>query len=393
MANRNWALPDIQDLSKEQERARLLPTDGCHLIIGGPGTGKSVLALLRSRRHHRPKGGQDYVFLVYNKLLLQASRELVGGAVNAYPWKKWFKGVVAQALQVACPTTGQPYDLDWARIKDSIEIAPEIPRPSTRYVVIDEGQDMPPAFYRALVQLGFENFYVVADENQQITDENSSLHDIETELDIATQDRIELSENYRNCDRVARLALSFYVDNPASPAVKVPQGRPCPRTPLLVDYGSGCRWGFDDVIRRVLKLSDRDPQKLIGIITPNNRTRERWFTALTQFPVALDHSRPQIATYASGAMDDGSLRFGEGGIFVINAQSSKGLEFDTVLLADIHEYPGNLHSADLMDAKRRLFYVMVSRAREQVILLRESGRPCPIEGILPQDESILRRRS
>jgi len=48
VAKRAWALPDIQELSKEQERARLLPMAGCHLIVGGPGTGKSVLALLRT---------------------------------------------------------------------------------------------------------------------------------------------------------------------------------------------------------------------------------------------------------------------------------------------------------------------------------------------------------
>lgn len=65
MAARNCALPNIQDLSKVQERAHLLPLDGCHLVVGGPGTGKSVLALLRTRRHHRDKGGQDYVFLVF----------------------------------------------------------------------------------------------------------------------------------------------------------------------------------------------------------------------------------------------------------------------------------------------------------------------------------------
>jgi DNA helicase-2/ATP-dependent DNA helicase PcrA len=49
MAKREFNLPGIQDLSKEQEDARALPKQGQHLIIGGPGTGKSVLALLRSR--------------------------------------------------------------------------------------------------------------------------------------------------------------------------------------------------------------------------------------------------------------------------------------------------------------------------------------------------------
>jgi len=392
MARRTWALPEIQELSKEQERARLLPREGRHLIVGGPGTGKSVLALLRTRRHHRPKGAQDYVFLVYNKLLLEASRELVGGAVNAHPWKHWFKGMYKRMLSQPCPVkNGNAWEIAWDKVRAGIDAAPdEIAPPPIPFVIIDEGQDMPPAFYQALANLGFEHFYVVADQNQQITEENSSLRDIENALAIDTKDRIELTENYRNCDRVARLALAFCVEDPASPAVDLPAGRPCARTPVLVDYGPGCRWDFSELIRRILKLADRDPEKLIGIITWKNESRRRWLGALRQEPVALDHGRPRIVTYASGE-EDGDHRFSEGGIFVINAQSSKGLEFDTCFLADIHKYPCHLEDAVWMDDKRRLFYVMVSRSRDQVVLLRQGGRACPIEVILPHDDGILRR--
>ncbi len=400
MANRAWALPEIQELSKEQERARLLPMEGCHLVVGGPGTGKSVLALLRTRRHHRPKGGQDYVFLVYNKLLLEASRELVDDAVHAKPWKSWFKSEFKRILKQPCPVMfkgdgpKKSEIMDWRRVKAGIISAPqEIPPPLTPFVIIDEGQDMPPEFYEALAQLGFENFYVVADQNQQITDENSNLRDIENALAIDTGDRVELTENYRNCDRVARLALEFCVEDPACPPVSLPTNKPCARTPILVDYGPDCRWNFDGVVQRLLKLADRNPDKLIGIITPKNTCRNRWLKGLREVlkdnKVALDHGRPRIATYVSGD-EDGDHRFSQGGIFVINAQSAKGLEFDTVFLADIDGYVCRLEDQVWMDEKKRLFYVMVSRAREQVILLRQSDRGCPIEAILPKDERILR---
>ncbi len=448
MAARNWTLPDIQDLSKEQERARLLPREGCHLIVGGPGTGKSVLALLRTRRHHRDRGAQDYVFLVYNRLLLEASRELVGGAVNAHPWISWFRMMFKRALsqqvmstlalstpalsnpalsnptlstralseqalpeqalsertrsnqapskQVlseACPQlAGQRYRLDWPAIHGAILSAAELPAPLTPFVIIDEGQDMPRDFYQALAQLGFEHVFVVADQNQQITDECSSLSEIAAALDIEPRDRIELTENYRNCDRIARLALAFCVEDPASPCVKPPSARPCARTPILVDYGAGCRWSAEELITRMLKLADRDPSKLIGIITPNNQCREVWFQALRQsrLDLDLDHGTPRVLTYASG-LEGGDHRFSAGGLFVINAQSAKGLEFDIVFLADIHAYPCQLENKAWMDDLRRRFYVMVSRAREQVILLRQAGQECTVEAILPNDPDILRR--
>jgi len=43
-----------------------------------------------------------------------------------------------------------------------------------------------------------------------------------------------------------------------------------------------------------------------------------------------------------------SVRFDQGGIIVLNAQSCKGLEFDIVILADIHDHPLNQNNQDLI---------------------------------------------
>ena len=394
MAARRFALPDIQDLSKDQERARLLPNEGCHLIVGGPGTGKSVIALLRARRHHRAAenrraGPQEYVFLAYNRLLIAASRELMGGQVHAKTWISWFRSVYLSALREYCPARdGQAFDLDWQAVAEGIRSAGERAAPTPRFLIIDEGQDMPPAFYRALADLGFEHYFVVADQNQQITNQHSNIREIADSLDLDTDERIELRENYRNTYSVARLALSFCVDDPASPCAQLPAPGGSARTPVLMEYGPGCPWEFDDIVKRLLKAADRDPARLFGLITPDNETRRRWLAALPVTQVKLDHGRPRIVTYASGE-EQGDLRFSEGGIFVINAQSAKGLEFDSVILADINRYHCNPKDKSQMEDMRRRFYVMVSRARERVTLLREAGRPCPVDSILPTDLDVL----
>lgn len=390
MTTCRFSLPDIRSLCKEQERAFLLPREGRHLIVGGPGTGKSIVALQRTRQYHRPKGAQEYVFLAYNRLLLEASREQVGQAVNAHPWKKWFKGTYQRALRQPCPIIGGlAYNLDWKAILAAIAKAPDLPPPLTPFVIIDEGQDMPPEFYRALIQLGFEHLYVVADQNQRITEENSSIHQIEIELDIDPRDRIELTENYRNCDRVARLALALYIQDPASPRPRLPLDRPCTLDPLLIDYGPGCTLDFSELIKRILKTADRNPGKLYGVITPDNATRLRWLEALSHHPVELDQGRPRIVTYASGEEDD-DHHFGEGGIFIINAASSKGLQFHTVFLADIDGYRCNTEGQHQREDLMRRFYVMISRACERVVLLRREGYSCAANAILPlQDPSLL----
>ena len=84
------------------------------------------------------------------------------------------------------------------------------------------------------------------------------------------------------------------------------------------------------------------------------------------------------------------MAFDEGGVLVINAQACKGLEFDTVVLADIDEH--YIPRAD-PDVARRLFYVMVARARERVFMFMKRNDRNEIERILPADPNLLRREA
>ena len=386
MAKREFNLPGIQDLSKEQEDARALPKQGQHLIIGGPGSGKSVLALLRSRRHQQDK--DDYVFLVYNKLLNQASRQLFGMDLCSQQWQSWFTSIFKTATGEAMPKRPQEgngwQEIDWVRASEIIADSPppvEVKRP---FLIIDEGQDMPPEFYQALFNLGFENFYVVADQNQQIVPgQNSTRQDIQNGLSIAPGDVIELQDNYRNTHPIARLAREFYTGDPACPPPALPN-RPSAIRPILHTYEQR---DFQNLIQRILKNADMAPEKLIGLITPNNAVRDRYFQALNKANVQFDNEPPVVQTYSSGSSPD--IPFNEGGVMVINAQSCKGLEFDTVFLADVNQHFCNKQNPD---QTKRLFYVMVARAKEKVIMLKEAGKHCPVEAILPQDTKILERK-
>ena len=385
MAKRRFELPGIQDLSKEQEAARALPNEGQHLIIGGPGTGKSVLALIRTRRHQQERA--HYLFLVFNHLLDRASGQWFGDALASRTWMGWF-------LETFRELTGQPAPrlkpndsggfrhIDWVGVGAIIDALPRGESARHPFLVIDEGQDMPPAFYEALVGLGFERFFVVADQNQQITEAHSSRREIQDALAIDNDQVIELRRNYRNHYRVARLARAFHTGDPASPPPEIPDAAPG-AVPLLYSYEGD---NLDAVARGILRLADRDPRQLIGIIAPNNRVRERYVQALQSADLRLDNPRPTITTYHWEKRAE--VAFDEGGILVINAQACKGLEFDTVVLADIDEH---FIRRDDPDLARRLFYVMVARARERVFLFMKRGGRRDIEKILPADREVLRR--
>ena len=385
MANRKFALPGIQDLGKEQEAVRALPREGQHLIVGGPGTGKSVLALIRSRRHHRER--DDYRFLVFNHLLHRASGQLFGPGLAGRTWFRWFldtfEEITGQSVPRLEPNDKGWREIDWTGVDAIVQALPPEDERQRPFLVIDEGQDMPPEFYRALVDLDFERFFVVADQNQQITDANSSRQELQDCLALDTHDVIELRQNYRNHYRVARLARAFHTGDPASPPPELPAQAPG-AVPVLYYYEQD---SLDEVARGILRLADRDPSTLIGVIAPNNRIRERYVNALQSVEVRLDNPRPPIKTYYREHQPE--IAFDEGGILVINAQACKGLEFDTVVLADIDEHYFRRGDPDVA---RRLFYVMVARARERVFMFMKRDGRKEIEGILPADRDVLRRQ-
>ena len=384
MTKRKFELPGIQDLSKEQEAARALPKEGQHLIIGGPGTGKSILALLRARRHARED--DDYIFLVFNHLLDQASGQLFGDGFESNTWDSWFREMFRQKagrpVPLLPPQSNAFRGIDWNGVEEIVQTLPVGPNTDHPFLVIDEGQDMPREFYGSLVSLGFERFFVVADQNQQIKEANSSRREIQEHLAIETQHVIELRHNYRNRYQIAKLARTFYTGDPASPPPNIPTPDPG-AVPILYTYAPN---DMDTVAKGILRLADKDPRQLIGVIAPNNRVRERYYKKVRSVELELDNPRPPVETYFAESRT--GIAFDKGGILVINAQACKGLEFDTVILADIDEH---YHQPKDPDVAKRLFYVMVARARERVFMLMKKNGDRRIEAILPMDSAVLRR--
>ena len=387
---RRWELPGIDDLTKEQDAVLALPARGRHLVIGGPGTGKTVVCLLRARKYHATPG-EDYMFLVWNHLLHRASDSLFDDELRAKSWESWFWSRFRKTFRKSVPTLPPPEGetwkpIDWPAVRRQIASLPSgsglthVP-----VLVIDEGQDMPPDFYDSLNQLGFEYMFVAADQNQQIKEENSSLKELKDHLGIDGDHVIELTYNHRNDYPIARLAREFYTGDPASPPPDLPPPANTIYTPRLYYRDDAT---MPRVVRSILSHWDQDPRRLIGVIAPNNQVRERYVDAIRSqaSTLALDNGTPEFQTFHTRHRPD--VRFDQGGILVINAQACKGLEFDTAILADIDQH--RIKDTD-RDRTRKLFYVMVSRARQRVVMFMNRNDSPAIEAILPKDPNILRR--
>lgn len=399
MAARVFKLPDIDDLTKEQDAIIDLPLEGQHLIVGGPGTGKSVVALMRARRLAREQ--QQYVCLAYNRTLLKSNEQLFGEGLCSQQWESWFMktyfSLIGSRVPRIKPKNGGYPPIDWSNVShniiDYIDQEPESDTAkddeatelSKDTLIIDEGQDMPPSFYSSLVELSFENFFVVADQNQQINEGCSRIKDLRAVMVLEPEDVFELTINWRNSYEIAVFSRHFFTDE-ATPAPNLPDPntRATGDLPTLYNYRAN---NFAAIVERILIQAKDYDHKLIGIICPNNTVLEAYLAKLTE----KKNSNTAYQDIPIGYYNNGqpvSIDFGQGGIFILNAHSCKGLEFDTVFLADIDEH----YAPSNTDVLKKRFYVMASRAREKLFLLRKSGSDTKtIDDILPNDNSILNR--
>jgi superfamily I DNA/RNA helicase len=377
---RTFGLPTYRQLTKEQERVRHLPSEGNILVTGGPGTGKSVVALLRARAYS--ERGHNYRFIMYNRPLETYCKQLLPG-VRSERFFPWIGRTYYNLCQQDLPENGR-FNPDWIEIAKTCE---ELVRrgdfsPREDYLIIDEGQDLPKEFYDFLADLGI-NTFVVADENQQITDTSSRIESIRKRLDVNLSEVIRLRQNKRNTYPIARLAHHFY-NNQAIPAPELPEDDDDDDLPLLITHND-----LNAIVRRIAHRSAREKKEFIGVITPDNRTREIYLKALEDIK-AREGLRFFLTTYYSKRRDC-TIRFDMGGIVVINYQSCKGLEFDTVFITDLQRYR---ISGDEPDAHKKVFYVMISRAKKHLYILYDTSKgSCEMLKELPDDKSVLERWS
>lgn len=373
MAKRVFSLPKDHELTKTQRRAIRAPLEGRHLVIGAPGTGKSVVALKRLEKH---KLNGSVYFLTYNHVLNHANQALTEMEEydNMTTAKSWLYKKYNEIMGCNVPEI-KPYLPNYDIIIEDFDEKHDY---SDVSVIVDEGQDLPEKWYESLEALNIDNFYIVADQNQQITEHNSSNTELRRFLDIDKKDIIKLTENWRNSTPIAALANYFYTDK-SSPRPEIPL-KPSAYTPILYEY-SLVNSAYDLLTRAY----DNDPSKLIGVIVSNKDKRHNWYNKLKSLNSTATCSR-NISTYDSENDKSVNIDFTRGGICVLCDRSAKGLEFDEVYIV----IDGlTQHGIDLEPMKKRM-YVMTSRARDRLYLFKSASiANDQLESILPSPNETI----
>jgi DNA helicase II / ATP-dependent DNA helicase PcrA len=259
-----------------------------------------------------------------------------------------------------------------------------------RHLIIDEGQDFSRSMYKAFYMIQEILFKknpekpaltVFADENQRIREENSTLSDIEKELNINDECSYKLSYNYRNTREVAKFSAEFYVGlKTGIPEFPEKKGE----KPKLISCSS-----YSKSIDYISRYINNHENEEIGIFVQNHDRRKKIIKDLKK---KLSSEKIIIQSYQYNDQehaDPRNLKFDVGGLVtVVTKHSCKGLEFDTVFIPEIQEISIDPGSIELF---RMEMYVMTSRARAKLFLLltNQDDSDLQILDYLPQKEKNL----
>ncbi|MFI2288841.1 AAA family ATPase [Streptomyces niveus] len=346
------------DLSEEQQDLlRDLPFEGHHLVTGPPGSGKSLLAAQRADL--LALTGVRVHLLTRSNLLRQTLA--VHGDVEVSTVHAWIHAWHRARTGEGAPQAAE----DWFDWPELFALAAVEERAERFAIVVDEGQDLPRSFYR-LCRLLDLPVTVFADECQRITDTQSTLDEIGTALGDCARHR--LTDGHRSTRPISALAARFHTG--ATPPPLPSRTGPVPRL-----------WRYADqraLASRLVAHAERHPQRTIGVVL---RTTKQQLALHEHLERTAPRLRSQVYVGAAAEGRHRTLDLGRPGIRVISRASAKGLEFDSVFVPDVHTDSGDPGAAAL----RMTYYVLLTRAREEVHLGYEGQREPPLVTGIPAD--------
>jgi hypothetical protein len=298
------------------------------LILGGAGTGKTVLAVERARR--LAYDGFSVLLTCFNRPL---ALHLAGEFGDPWPVKVYsFHQLVNWQVRSAGKSMPEEPGQEWWDHTSADQLVGAAEENNLRFdaIVVDEGQDFPPQWFTALEMLlttpEEDPFYVFADFHQAIYRPG-------WESPIPGEPYL-LSVNCRNTVPIARVVSAVFGDAMSSRGVEGPDPVWIP-----VESKAGAVKAVANQLHRVVNEGG------LG---------ESQVAVLTQSRELADELRSQPRAGLT------LTRLEDGGVTCETIHRFKGLEVDAVIVA----------LDDLVDEQdRRLAYIGLSRAKSMLAVV------------------------
>jgi DNA helicase IV len=346
MAEYYFKMPQLRDLTDPQQAA--LNEVKQIALSGGPGTGKSVVSLRRHILQHNL--GKTCLLLTYTTTLA-----------------KYLKACCKIENQNAANNVGRSYK-DKNRINANwIEI------------IIDEAQDLPCEYYDEIKK--FRVSYG-ADDSQILYPDKSITQKNLKELFPENEDYV-LDKNFRSTQRIMQFAKVAFPDAYIPKSTIDGLSNNVGELPIMLISDS----------RDVFEITnDKQDNAIIEIInsfqsgTHNIAILVPWKSHAKVFEKVIKDKVDDYSIYY-----EDNTRFPDGceeikNVHITTFKSTKGLEFDTVIIPNYHKrkeidlLPKHLH------LKWNDYYVAVTRARSNLYLITNYNMP---EYNLVTDKQIL----
>ncbi len=347
-------LPTWEELSSVPEQLDVLeyPLDQSLFVVGPPGSGKTVLAMRRAGQvaeleAARNPAASSVEVVTFNRMLRRLLTLMNEGGVAVSTMQ-------SQVWRYYKDRVGEPppslehdqYAYLWNELLARLEH--DRVRPNLAHLVVDEGQDLPQDFFSYAHRHVTRTISVFADDDQALRKHRTTLEDIQAATGL--DDPVILHNNHRNSPEIARLGEHFHRGRlPAARVLRRSSGdlprlvlsRNLVSTSVLVSNWCQNRGGS------------------IGVIVSRNNTGR-------DLHRDLDGRLPgrRVDIYENQEKNEDTIDVTAPGVTILNRESVKGQEFDTVFIVELEKFIpcGN-------DATRRAMYMMCTRARDHLFLV------------------------
>lgn len=326
-------LPLITDLTPDQQRA--VDETNPLALSGGPGTGKSVVSLWRHIRNHAT-GVRNSLLLTYTKTL-------------------------EHYLKASASTQNANAGESISRFdKNSNEFV------GYEEIIIDEGQD--------ITKSRFERFFNYSNLISYGADERQSVYISQEELDellnwLNTDQRfqsnvpITLNRNFRNSKEILLFTRSVF------PNYMIPQntinGATATNLKPILKLNIG--WDIESQVNAIVDIVNdfQSDTHNIAVLVPTTAMVNNYYQQIRN---NLDNNIG-ITKYQN-ELDNFE---GLSGVHVTTFKSSKGTEFDTVIIPEFDRYTWFVQNGHTV--KENDYYVAFTRTKTNLFLLCRNNYP------------------
>ena len=370
------AIPDlVKVMDAQQEQLARSLGDEHRVIHGVAGSGKTMILGFRALHLARALT-KPILVLCFNRTLAARLQHLLAERglaeqVQVYNFHRWCRAMLG-AYHVPLPAGGAGFiDALVPAVMAAVERG-QIPRHHYGAVLIDEGHDFEPDWYRLVVQMidpTTNSLLVLYDDAQNIYGKGTRRKVSWKSLGVQAQGRTTILKlNYRNTLEILAVARQF--------AAELLQERPSDDdgVPLLAPESAGRRGPLPELIRTASRRAETTAvvERVVQAHARGRAWREiaivqrdRWQAEALQRVLAAANVPCNVANDRGGK----DTLFGSDAVRLVTMHSSKGLEFPLVLIAGLDRLPAR--DEDEASAAR-LLYVAMTRATEELVLLHHA---------------------